>query len=210
VCRTFDDGNHIYVKVNPGTLALLSATERVAYMQWLSLCIVPYLCSTAPGRVRGLCEDMVGAGQCAVRCALTFAPRLWCSCAQEYLGLVRALLVMAIAIQSPVCSPAQEATVDGLIRDFRHKYKEYTAGIISGVNCKKSQYASLSSTGFMKNHVLRHLCKSRRMYGPTREHDTGVCGSSCAARASLCYRWFGKCFPAPHPTCPAPCPFLCA
>ena len=119
-------------------------------------------------------------------------------CSQEYLALLKALLHMAIAIQSPVCSPAHEVTLECLIVDFRTKYKALVAGIISGVNCKVSQYKALSSTSFMKFHVLRHFVKSRRMYGPTREHDTGESGLSRAA-----------CVTAAPPRCYDSTPTLC-
>jgi hypothetical protein len=188
VSRTFDDGTHTYVKVNPNSLALLSASERVAYLQWLSVIIAPYLSSTAPGKVCGM-QWLAGChrGSLGLRCSGTWISSLNMRGhvgMQEYLALLRALLQMAIAIQSPVCSPAHEMALEVLISDFRAKYKRYTAGIISGVNCKRSQYAALSSTSFMKFHMLLHFVKSRRMYGPTREHDTGE-----AAFAQFMHAW---------------------
>lgn len=192
--RTFDDGTHTYVKVNPNSLALLSAAERVAYLQWLSIIIVPYLSSTAPGRVRGTRHELESVTYAmAMQLRVVDCPVDVGACMQEYLGLMKALLEMAIAIQSPVCSPAHEEALEVLISDFRAKYKRYTAGIISGVNCKRSQYKALTSTAFMKFHMLLHFVKSRRMYGPTREHDTGkayhgasTCATACNPAAITC------------------------
>ena len=79
--RTFDDGTHNFVKVNPNSLALLSASERVAYLQWLSIVIVPYLSGTAPGRVRlcllGRCRRVLQFEAMQPLIDLRCAMRMW-------------------------------------------------------------------------------------------------------------------------------------